>query len=206
MSKDKGVTFRKDTIVSIAIFCTILIIAGTVYLYNSDLSSSNPSRITGNVIGQAQKENCKEVRVPYDVTEDYIEKEPYQGFEDVQVDLKYEHNGYHRESYSDFLNTGVRDKGIVNIKNVDSETGYFTVKMYFTTLEDGTKAEQTSGYAQPSETKEFSAYYDIDSGEDVEWRYEVIPGKKIVTKPVTKYRDVTKTRTVTKYRRERVCD
>lgn len=178
--------------------CLVLLVIGLLAFY---LYGSGP--ITGNTISEFLQ-NCKDVQVPYQVTEEYVDREPYQGFEDAQVNLKFEQSGYSRESYSELFN--VRYKGIVNIKNVDSETGYFTVKMYFTTLKDGTTSKQTGGYVQPSETKEFDIYYDIDAGEDVQWRYEVIPGQKTITKPVTKYRDVIRTRTVTKYRTEQQCN
>ena len=207
------VSMEKPT--TIGIFVFLIIVIGSLFVLGIFQVNSPTGKVvdTGDNAGVVDNEgdptgevvkNCRDVKIPYDVTEEYIEKEPYQGFEDVQVDLKYEHNGYHRESYSELFN--VRDKGIVNIKNVDTETGYFSVKMYFTTLGDGTTTEHTGGYVQPSETKEFNIYYDIDSGEDVQWRYEVTPGQKTVTKPVTKYRDITKTRTVTKYRTETKCD
>ena len=114
-----------------------------------------------------------------------VGKEPYQGFEDVEVDLKYEHSGDGKANYGELFN--VRYKGTVTIKNVDSETGYFKVIMYFRTL-DGTVTRETGGYIQPGEIKEFEIYHDIDLGDDVEFSYNVIPGTKIVTKPVTKYR------------------
>tara|TARA_Y100000310_G_C20586634_1_gene765759 strand:- start:539 stop:1153 length:615 start_codon:yes stop_codon:yes gene_type:complete len=184
----------------------IIAIIGIWFFFNGGITGQavNLNSGEGNslkLINPIQK--CRDVQVPYEVTETYSDQEPYQGFKDSIVDLKYSHFGEGRASYSELFN--VRYKGIVTVKNVDSETGYFTVEMKFKTL-DGIVMKSTGGYVQSGESREFNIYYDIDVGEDVDFSYNVNPGTKTITSPVTKYRTVTKTRTVTKYKTEEVCD
>ncbi len=114
--------------------------------------------------------------MPYEATEVYIDQESYQGFEDVEIPLKYEHQGRGEEGIFGFF--GVKEKGIVLVKNVDSETGYFKINMEFETLEDGKHIQTTGGYVQPGETREFTLLYDIDEDVDVKFTYSVNPGKK----------------------------
>lgn len=160
---------------------------------------------TGNVVLRSPIAQCKDVKVPYEAMEYYTEREPYQAIEEYDVDLKYSViEAYHRGSISQITN--YRVKGIVSVKNVDSETGLFTVKMTFTTLNRDKKTLSSSKYIMPGETVEFNQYYDINLGEDVNFVYQVIPDQKTLTRIVTKYRDVEKTRTVTKYKIEEVCD
>jgi hypothetical protein len=118
---------------------------------------------------------CKMVDVPYETTEEY------------SVDLKYETV----EAKSTTTLKGVLDVwavGIVQVRNVDSETGEFTVIQTFKTLEDGETSLRTTQYIMPGETKEFKEEYDISAGEDVSLTYQVIPGTKKEIRTVTKYR------------------
>ncbi|MBW2989125.1 hypothetical protein KY358_02275 [Candidatus Woesearchaeota archaeon] len=179
------------------VFIGILLISTLIIL-----GCTNP---TGKVVLRSPVATCKDVQVPYQATEYYLEREPYQAIEEYNVDLKYQVvESYHRGSISDPFN--YKEKGIIRVKNVDSETGIFKVEMTFTTLDRGRKTLSSTKYIMSGETVEFNQYYDIDLGEDVNFNYRVIPGKKTLTRTVTKYRDIQKTRTVTKYKTEQKCD
>lgn len=134
----------------------------------------------------------------------YTEQEPYTALEDQQVTLKYEVTK---------AISGTTDKGFdiwaygeVTVKNVDSETGSFTVEQTFTTLNKLPNTMRTTNYIMSGESKIFREEYDIKLGEDFNMKYVVQPGTKTVTKQVTKYRAVTKYRTETKYKQEEKCD
>jgi len=181
----------------LTIILIAIIIIGAIYFFmnwdGEETGKTILEDVEDAVDSFSEKKNCQEKQVPYD------SKEEYQGFEDVDVNLKYETmSASSRESYSELFN--VRYKGMVNLKNVDDETGHFNVKMTFETLDDGIFKDSIGGYIQPGESKEFEIYYDIDAGEDVDWSYVITPGTKTITKPVTKHRIVTK------YRPETVCD
>ena len=60
--------------------------------------------------------------------------------------------------------------------------GKITVFFYFTTAKRGTEKLSVVHDILPQQTQEFIANYDVDIGEDVDVKYEVIPGKKLVTK------------------------
>ncbi|MAG08159.1 hypothetical protein CMO89_01695 [Candidatus Woesearchaeota archaeon] len=150
--------------------CAIVIISViAVFVY----TSSRNGNFTGFAITNPIK-TCKEVQVPYQDTEEY------------QAPLKYTV----MEAYDkgDIRGFDYKVKGIVKIKNVDSETGKFTVKMSFTTLNKGTRTLSSSKYIMPGEVIEFNEYYDVNLGEDVNFDYSIVPGEKTLTRTVTKYR------------------
>ena len=158
---------------------------------------NNPS--SGNIINNdnSKKVVCKEIQVPYQDTESYIEQEPYQATVEYKVNLKYEVvNNYKETFYEGFLDVWAR--GIVEVRNVDSETGSFTVKQTFKTLEDGSNDFTSSQYIMPGETKIFTKEYDISAGEDFDVSYVITPPQKTLTRTVTKWRDVTKKKFVNK--------
>ena len=93
----------------------------------------------------------------------------------------------------------------VVVRNVDSETGTFTVSQTFRTLNRAPKTMQSSQYIIPSEIKTFHEEFDIDLGEDFNVDYTVAPSQKTLTRVVTKYRTVTKYKPITKYRTEQRC-
>ena len=125
-------------------------------------------------------QNCKNVQVPYQATEEY------------QIDMKYEVISFEKESVVKLLDLWAR--GTVGIRNVDSETGSFTVEQTITTLEGSPRTLSSSQYIMSGETKSFVEEFDVDLGEDFYINYKVSPPKK------------TLTRTVTKYRTEEVCN
>ncbi|MDD5615449.1 MAG: hypothetical protein PHH85_04540 [Candidatus Methanoperedens sp.] len=143
------------------------------------------------------------VSVPYQEQVAYTEQEPYNAYEDEQVLLKYEvTNALKSTTLKGF---DVWAYGEVTVRNLDSETGSFTVKQTITTLNNPSSTQQSSQFIMPSESKIFRQEYDIDMGDDFNINYIVEPGTKTITKQVTKYRTVTKYRSETKYRQEEQC-
>ncbi len=161
-------------------------------------------RIGGFSTGAATSSNCRNVEVPYQEQEAYEEQEPYQAIEEYQVPLKYEvisaveGSTSHNFNYFKTLT--------VQVRNVDSETGLFTVRIVFRTLKDSGTTKDVTEYIMPNEVKSFYQEYDSDLGEDVDMKYSVIPPDKTLTRTVTRYRTVTKYRPVTKYRTEQRCN
>lgn len=139
------------------------------------------SDITGDVVLRNHITTCKDVKVPFTVIEEY------------EVPLKYQVT----EAYTEggLTNFDYYTRGWVSVKNVDTETGAFSVTMIFETLDDGRKEFETDRrYIMPGDTVNFAQVYDTDLGEDVNFKYIVNPGTK------------TKTRTVTKYKTEERCE
>ena len=162
---------------------------------------------TGRFIGFAVSspiKTCNNVQVSYEEQEAYQEDEPYQATEEYQVPLKYEVISAQEGSTSHNFN--YFKTLTVNVRNVDSETGLFTVGMTFRTLKDSGTTRDSTQYIVPSETKSFYQEYDSDLGEDVDMKYLVIPPEKTLTRIVTKYRTVTKYKPITKYRTEQRCN
>ena len=155
---------------------------------------------TGGVVGAP---HCENVQVPYQEQEAYQEEEPYQAIEEYQVPLKYE--VISAEEGSTTHNFNYFKTLTVTVRNVDSETGLFTVRMNFRTLKDSGTTKDVTQYIVPNEIKSFYQEYDSDLGEDVDMKYSVIPPEKTLTRTVTNYRTVTKYRPVTKYRTEQKC-
>ncbi len=152
---------------------------------------------------------CKMVEVPYQEQEAYEEQEPYDAIEEYQVPLKYEAKGY-----KDVTDHGFDywARSTVKVRNVDSETGEFTVQQWFKTKDGESKKFSSSQYIIPGETKEFIQEYNIEPGYTFEPEnffdsyHDVFPPQKTLTRTVTKYKTVTKYRTVTNYRTEEKCD
>mgnify|MGYP006272907321 CR=1 FL=1 len=171
----------------------LMILAGCGQSGDSDVTAKFTSPI----------QTCKEVKVPYQATEEYTERVPYQATEEYDIKLKYEVV----DRYKKTTNKGfdVWAQSIVEVRNVDSETGKFSVISTFETLRDGETSRRSTQYIMPGETKTFVHEYDVDFNEDFDVYTKIIPGEKTMTREVTKYRTVTKTKTVTKYRMEEKC-
>ena len=136
--------------------------------------SACSEKYTGFAISNPIK-TCKNVQVPYQITEEY------------QIPLKFEVISVKQDWTSPNLDYYTTLS--VQVKNVDSETGTpFSVISYFITLNDPEKSYKDTHYIMPGEVKEFYFTYDSELGEDVKSRYSVIPGEKTMTRVVTKYR------------------
>ncbi|MFP4112404.1 MAG: hypothetical protein ACLFPQ_01715 [Candidatus Woesearchaeota archaeon] len=183
-----------NKIISFVILVLVVFVVGC----NSDNKATGESV---KLVSPIQK--CKVVDVPYDAQEAYTEREPYQATEEYQVKMKFE---VVDRSKSTFLRgLDVWAKGIVSVRNVDDQTGRFSVKQTFKTLNDQSTLSSTK-YIMPGEIVEFEEIYDIDLGEDFSLSSIVIAPEKTMTRTVTKYRDITKYRTVTKYKKEEICE
>ena len=155
---------------------------------------------TGGVVSTP---HCENVQVSYQEQEAYQEDEPYQAIEEYQVPLKYEVISATKGTTLHGLDVWATSD--VEVRNVDSETGTFTVSQTFRTLNRAPKTMQSSQYIIPAEIKTFHEEFDIDLGEDFNVDYTVTPSEKTLTRTVTKYRTITKYRPVTKYRTEQRC-
>lgn len=148
--------------------------------------------------------NCKMVDVPYQEQVAYNEEEPYTAYENIQVSLKYEVTSAIKDTT--FKGFDVWAYGEITVRNIDTETGTFTVEQTITTLNKPQSTKKSSQYIMSGESKIFRAEYDIDAGDDFNINYIVEPGTKTITQQVTKYRTVIKYKTETKYRQEEKCD
>lgn len=151
-----------------AIFCISLI-----FILIACSSNKKEGSFTGFALSNPIK-TCRNVEVPYQITEEY------------QVPLKYEIISAEQDGTSSNFNYFTTLT--VKVRNVDSETGLFQVKMSFKTLNDQQTKEQVSHYIMPGEIKEFYQTYDSDLGEDVKSEYVIVPGQKTLTRTVTKYK------------------
>ena len=77
----------------------------------------------------------------------------------------------------------------ITIQNLEQPQGIYgtfqgkiTVFFYFTTAKRGTEKLSVVHDVLPQQTQEFKTDYDVDLGENVDVKYEVTPGKKLVTK------------------------
>ncbi len=152
--------------------------------------------LTGNTIADNLNptKECKKVQVPYQDIEYYTETVPYQ----EDINLNYNHQQVSGEGCSDFGN--YKECYYVKIDNLDNAGGTFTLNCNFKTVDRNLQDSQTQ-FVQSGESKTFRCVADVNLGEDVRMTYSVTPG----TKTVTKYKDVQRTRSVTKYRTETQC-
>ena len=175
-----------------------------VFVVLASNSKISKSSITGNVVKEALG-NCKDAQVPYDITEEYIDKEPYQDTEyyteylDAEVISRYTERKFN-------LDNGFYAYSKLELRNTDDEAGWFTVTFRWNTLKDKITDKDVRHYIEPDEISSFEDIYNIDSGEDYSVTHAFESDIIEKSRQVTKYRDVTKTRTVTKYRTERQCD
>lgn len=145
----------------------LLLICGTLILSGcGDGTTGNAIRITNPL------KICKMVDVPYQATEEY------------QEPLKYEYSGRTDTTLHGFDIWAV---GEVTVKNVDTETGLFTVLQTFTTL-NGQGTKSSTHYVMSGESVIFHEEYDITLGEDFKMTFLVQAPTKTLTRTVTKYR------------------
>jgi len=188
---------------------------------------------TGNVISSHSRSNCKDVQVPYDYKEEYIDTVPYSDEVCESKELTYNLQDFVID-YNSCQKTEERclkyilgicskketycvEKKIqckLDITNLDDQKGYWGVQFEFMSRDDhsttvGTSKTGGSLYSQETETfygsKTF--YNEEEASKDYTCRYKVTSAPtKLICRDVTKYKDITRTRTVTKYRTEEKCD
>ncbi len=224
---------KKTSKASYFIVASLLIIVGVVVVVA--LMNSNGS-MTGNVINSNNEQNCKDVQIPYDYLEEYQETIPYTDRECETKNLAYSIdnfvidsntcNKYEDECHKWFLGlctdktTYCVDKSIscsLLLRNLDNEErGGWTMRFSF--FEAGTnnviKNEDVNSLLYPQSqdtvrgiTRIQSTGVDGDANKQLTCSYQAanIPTKQIC-RDVTKYKEITKTRTVTRYRTENKCE
>lgn len=186
----------------------ILIILGFVTVIAIIVVASQGS-FTGNVVKDTNQQVCKDVQVPYEDQEEYLKTEyytetiPYQ--EDVP--LKFEDN--HLTDAGEWgcgSLTNYKKCFRVNVMNLDTMGGIFTVNCNFRTIKR-TLSDSASNYVKPGDVGNFDCVADTDLGEDIDFTYQVVAPTKSVTsyKDVQRERQVTAYRPVTKYKTETQC-
>jgi hypothetical protein len=141
--------------------------------------------------------NCRMVTETYEEEVPYTVQEPYQVQEPYSYYLQYYVVDSKLTTEWEVGGRGVFVRATVQIKNLDSEAGWFTVTYEFETLKDGKVPQSLRHYIEPDKTVTYIFEYDVDAGEDTQGRIT-----SVVSDPVTKYRTVTNYRDVTKYRTE----
>jgi len=144
-----------------------------------DTNANRGSSITGNVVKTLK--NCRNVEIPYEVTENYDYYPKAQKISGLQ------------EENIELFGKGIYQTGTVSLKNVDNEAGWFTVTFNWQTLNDEWK-DSVRHYINPDEIVEFISQYDTSLGEDSKFTYR------------SEADPIKKTRTITKYRIEERCD
>lgn len=183
MATKKSKKSSNKTLIIASSIIGVLILIFLIIIFTGKTGSFEPSKIL---------QTCKDVSVPYDT------QEPYQATEEYQVDMKYEVVTGSKSTFNKGFDVWAR--GDVTIRNVDTETGMFTVSQTFKTLSDPAQTFTSNQYIMSGESKAFTEQYDVDLSEDFNVNYVVTPAKKTLTRTVTKYR------TVTSYRTERQCN
>lgn len=163
---------KTQTVLIVGLIVITISVGIVIYVENNNL--------TGNIIGSVFK-NCENVRVPYQDTETYVDY--------LNSEVDYANN----QEKIDPFGKWIYQEGIVSLKNIDNEEGWFTVKFNWRTLNDQ-EFDEVRHYIEPDESVEFISIFDTSLGEDNEFTYTYISDP------------VQKTRIVTKYRTERVCD
>ncbi len=209
----------KTPVIVIAVIVGVALIIGAVIFSNSNL--------TGNVVNEGSqdsqasgdsifKKNCRQEQVPYEEQETYYETMPYT---DQECNTRYLED--YAEEFStneactdwSFWGTTCLEKIVYctyKLKNIDTTSGTWTIGMKLKNLDlmsEVNLGEKSQNIPQ-SVTKTFEWTYSTNRGED-SFTCEITNYKRPTTQEcqsVTKYKDVARTRTVTKYKTEEVCD
>lgn len=212
----------------------VIVVLAIVFIVNSNNSLTGNVINTDSGL-QAQK-NCRDVQVPYDYLEEYQETVPYTDRECETKDLPYSITNFvetsntcneeKKDCKTGFLGVPYDcvsycvDKSIscsLDLNNLDSEeSGTWGIRYNF--IERGTSnviKSQDLNYGLypqttklvPGATRIQSSGKDGDANKNIGCSYNVasVPTKQ-VCRDVTNYKEVTKTRTVTRYRAEQKCD
>ena len=198
--------------------------------------SSKNSKTTGNVVNSENEDatkSCKDIQVPYDYLEEYQETVPYSDRECESKNLVYSATNekwdystcnqqsevcYEKHWYGDSdCHTFCSDKSLsysVDINNLDEEQGSWVVNIYFYKQNNLYKTVPITQFLYPKTTKTCTGAFRVtgdspagDANQEYSAGYNIqsIPSKQ-VCRDVTKYQEVTKTRTVTRYRTEQKCE
>ncbi|MEK6872044.1 MAG: hypothetical protein AABX16_04035 [Nanoarchaeota archaeon] len=175
----------------VILFIIILIIGIVIILFIN--SSKSP---TGKaIVDTLQGKNCNYVEVPYTEEETYTETVPYE----ENIPLEFRSIKSSEENCGTFTNYIHCSE--IQVTNIDTVGGIFEVSCNFRTVNRNLQ-DFNSGYVKPGDSVNIICRADIDYNEDVVVNYDVTPPTKIETR----YKDVTRTRTITKYKQEYRCE
>ncbi len=219
--KEKTETPKHDwqtpvVVISAIVGVTLIIVA--IILSSSNLTGNavndNSYNFPENAQGDSQnsqtggspisKKNCRQEQVPYEEQETYYETVPYtdQECEDKQLIYKKD-NGACTDWEDNWFSENTPAKYSCMITNLDSEGGNFALEIGFNVGSEQLKETQ-SKYIYPQSSETF--YVQRDSAIDSCFCKEASIPTKQVCRDVIKYKDIARTRTVTKYKTEEVCD
>lgn len=175
----------------------IIVIIGIVILLLIPTSVSVPYQKLETYQEVYTDKEDYQVQVPYSDTEYYFEKEPF-------VDTRYNTiNLVYKADYTSCLGRVplVSDaKVTVTVNNLDTEGGTFKLWVGLI-LPDGNKiGQEVSKYIYPSQSADFT-YSSSSATSKCTYNMVTIPTKTL-SETFTNYRDIQKSRIVTKYRTE----
>lgn len=205
----------KTPVIVIGIIVGVALIILGVILSNSNL--------TGNVVNEGYQNsqaennyqdnqisdsmfgrNCRQEQVPYEEQENYYETVPYTDQECENKQLVYKKDtGSCTDWVDNWFSENTPAKYSCTITNLDSEGGVFSLDLGFNIGSEQLKETQ-SKYVYPQSSETF--YVERDSAIDGCFCNEASIPTKQVCRDVIKYKDIARTRTVTKYKTEEVCD
>lgn len=181
----------------------IIIIVAGISLIILILFLMGTISITGDAVSIKFK-NCHDVSVPYQEIESYTETIPYTDQECEAKPLVYKiEGGLCNNKNNGFLGFGRSNAQYsCTITNLDDVGGVFYVNIGFN-VQGQPLSEDQSRFLYPQSSQTFS----IERDADVQNCFckEQAPTKQ-VCRDVIKYKDVQKTRTITKYKTESQCD
>jgi hypothetical protein len=225
---------NKGVWIVLVLLIAIIAIVAIVLINNSQSPSINPN-VVKDVSNAGTGTNCKEVQEPYDYLEEYQETVPYTTQKCETKDLPYSVTNFVEKSNicnqeKQDCKTGFMgipydcvsycvDKTIscsLDLNNLDTEeSGTWSIRFNF--VERGTnnviKYQDTSYQLYPQTTRSVPGAVRIqssgkegDANKNIGCSYAVssVPTKQ-VCRDVTDYKEVTKTRTVIRYRNVQKC-
>lgn len=190
-----------DIAIILLVLCLILVIIVLVFL-NTPLF--NFKTISSNTVTPVKK-TCTTLTIPYTTTEQYTEKVPYYDYDYYRDFKRYSDSGEYEYMDSTFNKLSV--KGKVRIYNKDDKSRFFKVKMYYTPRNGNTVIKEDYGYVKGDSSRTFTTYYyntEYNDNSYVDFDYRIIPEDRDYK--LLRYRDEIKTKTITKFRTEEVCN
>lgn len=192
---------RTGALVGIIVVLLILLLGIIIFLLiRGDVFPAPLAAAPSQQYGQATIE-CRDVIVPYQTTEEYIDLVPFTVLETRRADFRYSSIGWHRSIIRD---SKEYEQGIVEVRNLEDEDREFTVIMHFLT-DDGTIRRRLSKTVFGDDSETFEASVQVNADDIIRWRYEVLPERKSRERIRTEYREVLRTRTIIRYQTEQRC-
>ena len=181
------------------------VVVGSVYFDNNGSTGAVTADSSGSESTlRPRGQTCRNVQVPYTETESYSESVPYTDEECENKQLVYRKTrGQCKDWVDNYFYSDEPATFDCTLTNLDTEGGLFSMKIGFMVGgQELTEVQNKYLYPQSSETFRVTRNAKIDSCYCAE---QSIPTKQ-VCRDVTRYRDVPRTREVTKYRTEQQCN